>query len=237
MISRVAIVIAISVVLGVVVGKLVTSEKMKNLIASKTKGPKSTIISIVVIIITVAAISIATSVFIGGSDFWAVEEESNSSQVIRTLSKEEQVVLVNLGISEIYDTKKTTQIFGKDILGAGKAKYLHAEFDAKLGIDGKNVTIKASGDNEYKISIPEFIFIGHNNEKFEIVVEEKGLLSFLTPDIDETEMINEVLNSDAQKQYISNYQELLEESTKDFYGNIINSVEPEAKLTFVFPKG
>ncbi|MCV5968550.1 hypothetical protein, partial [Lactococcus petauri] len=89
--------------------------------------------------------------------------------------------------------------------------------NAKLGIEGKDVTIEHTGEDALLISIPEFIFIGHDDESFRTVVEDNGVISGVTPEIDTVEMINTILDDDAQGQYVDANQEVLEDQARVFY--------------------
>ncbi|AQP53395.1 hypothetical protein CBF34_09025 [Vagococcus penaei] len=177
---------------------------------------------------------IGIGIFIGKQDVFKSREHSEETQVIKTLTKEKQIVLVNLGISDIYGVEKNLQVFDADIFGTNKHKYMKAEFDMKLGIDGKQVKINKTGTDTYEVKVPKFMFIGHSNTKFKVIVDDGGILSWMTPDIDESEMINKILDSKAQETYIKKYDELLKESTTEFYQTLINSIAPDAKLTITF---
>ena len=160
--------------------------------------------------------------------------ETRHSQLIESINREEQVVLVSLGIQGISEKNAHHKLFGADLPGSDRAKFIQYTFNAKLGIEGKDVAIEQTGENEFRVSIPEFIFIGHTNEEFRLVAENNGFLSVATPEIDSIEMINEILNLDAQKQYIDNNEEILRDQAKAFYDGIITSVDPSIVITFEF---
>ncbi|MGO2083266.1 hypothetical protein [Vagococcus sp.] len=188
------------------------------------------------ILISLLIVGIYGGYRLGKHGFFTEKKTTQETQIIKTLSKEKQIVLVNLGISEIYSREKSLKLFEADVVGTGKNKYMQAHFDAKLGIDGKKVKIENMGNQHFKIKVPEFIFIGHDNEKFEVIVEDGGILSWLTPEIDETEMVNQILNRKSQLKYIKKYESLLKESSQEFYGNLIKSIDPDAKITVEFPE-
>ena len=163
-------------------------------------------------------------------------QQSRETQVIRSLKQEKEISLLSLGIVDLYDEEVTQKVFNTEIIGTKKLKYIRAEFTAKLGIDGKKVTINKTKDNVYEIVIPKFIFIGHDNAEFEVAVTDNALLSFFTPEIDEVAMVNKILDRKAQEKYIDKYTDLLEESTKNFYNSIIKSVDETANLQYTFTK-
>lgn len=107
-------------------------------------------------------------------------------------------------------------------------------FTAKLGIDGKDVTIEPKGDHTYGIGIPEFIFIGYDDPEYRTVVENSGILSFGTQQPDTADMINKILSDQAKQEYVDGNVDLLKDQAKSFYTSIIMSIDPEVKLDFAF---
>ncbi|GFH43470.1 hypothetical protein Hs30E_20210 [Lactococcus hodotermopsidis] len=189
--------------------------------------------------IVVTAVVIIGAMFVAktaGFSPFSTSVTSNSSQVVRYLTKEKQIALVGIGITDVTDDENTSKIFGLKVPGTSKKTFLKSSFEAKLGIDGKNVKITDTGNKTYKIEIPKFIFIGHSNAKFEVAAEKNGVLSFTTAKVDTAEMISDLLDEKGQEKYITQYQDLLEESAKEFYRDIVTSFDEEAKLTFEFAK-
>lgn len=163
--------------------------------------------------------------------------EDRSTQIVNSVTREEQVVLLSLGIQGIDDKAgEKSKFFGMfEIPGSERTKFIRYSFDAKLGIDGKDVLIKQTGENEFLVTIPEFIFIGHNNAYSETAVDKNGALSWLTPEIDSAKVASEVLNNaETQKQYIDKYEEILRDQAKVFYSGIITGIDPTVVLTFKF---
>lgn len=125
-------------------------------------------------------------------------------------------------------------MFGLNVPGTSRAEYIQYSFDAKLGIEGKDVTIESQPDNTFVITIPQYIFIGFDNSKYEVAAESNGLLSWTTPEIESTEMITNIINDTAKEKYIKENTELLKNQTTSFYTDIIRSIDSEVKLRFVF---
>lgn len=161
---------------------------------------------------------------------------SQDTLTVKALTKEKKVVMVNLGLSEILNEKRTTKLFGQNIFGTNRQKIMQASFDAELGVDGKYVDIAATGNNTYKVTVKKFIFIGYSNPNFKVLDEHNGVFSSFTADINETDMINKVLDTKSKRKYIAKYNDLLEQSTKEFYRNIVAATNSKAKLTFEFPE-
>ncbi|WP_111719207.1 hypothetical protein [Homoserinimonas sp. OAct 916] len=163
--------------------------------------------------------------------------ETRSTQIVNSVSREEQVVLLSLGIQGIDDkVGEKSKFFGMfEIPGSERTKFIRYGFDAKLGIDGKDVLIEQTGENEFLVTIPEFIFIGHDNPNAETAIDKNGALSWLTPEIDGAKLITDILNNpETKSQYISKYEEILKDQAKVFYSSIITSIDPTVVLTFTF---
>ena len=161
-------------------------------------------------------------------------KKDQETLTIKSLTKEKQVVLVNLGMSEVFNEEKSSQLFGKNIVGTNRKKFMQATFDAKLGINGKEVDITSNGKDSYVIKVPKFIFIGYNNPNFKLLDEHNGVFSSFTSDISETDMINKVLNDKSKQKYVEKYDDLLKKATKEFYRELAHSIDPDAKLSFKF---
>lgn len=165
---------------------------------------------------------------------FGIESESHDSQVIQAIERTQEVSLVSLGIQGIKQKDQSGTIFGMNIPGTGEKVFLQYSFDAKLGIDGAQVNVTKTGKNAYLIAVPEFIFIGYDEPTFKVAAEDGGALSWVTPDIDEVEMVNEILNDDARRTYIDSNEQLLKEQTKVFYRSLITSIDPAVTMTFEF---
>lgn len=188
-----------------------------------------------VITLTVgAALALGATMALSGTPLFGSTSESHNTQIVKSITREEQVVLVGLGIEGISQKNKKGEIFGIEIPGSDRAVFLRYSFTAKLGLEGKDVTVTETGENQYLVSIPQFIFIGHGNPTFETAAQQDGILSWTVPEIDPVEMINEILNDDAKDQYIKANEDLLRDQAKAFYGNIIKGIDPDAEVRFEF---
>ena len=160
--------------------------------------------------------------------------EARDTRVMHAVSREEQLVLLSLGIQGISEKSQRSRFLGVNVPGSERASFLQYSFNAKLGIEGKNVSIERVGDNAFKVSIPEFIFIGHDNPTFKLVAEDNGTLSFLTPRTDAVEMINSILNDELQQEYLGTNDEILRDQAKHFYSGLVSRVDPAIRVTFEF---
>lgn len=162
------------------------------------------------------------------------ESEIRDTQVINSITRQEQVVLLSLGIQGISEKNEKSKFLGLDIPGSARASFIQYSFNAKLGIEGKDVEVVKTGEADYLVFIPEFIFIGHDDEDFRLIAEKNGVLSGITPKIDAAEVINNILNDEAQDQYINTNRETLEDQAGVFYASIITSIDPTITIRFEF---
>ena len=171
---------------------------------------------------------------LGWLEVFGIESESRDTQVIKSIERTQEVSLLSLAVQGIKEKKESGKVAGWGIPGVWKATFLQYSFDAKLGIDGQRVKVIRAGDNAYRVTVPEFIFIGHADPEFKVAVEDGGALGWATQDIDEVEMVNEILNDDARDTYVEENEELLQDQTKVFYDSLITGIDPSAKITYEF---
>ena len=164
----------------------------------------------------------------------ASKTETSNTEVIESITREEQIVLLSLGIQGVSASTGNSTFWGVPIPGTERASFLQYNFNAKLGIDGKDVQLSPVGEKGVHVSLPGFIFIGHSNETFQTVAESNGVLSFTTPEIDTAEVITSILNDEAQQKYIAANQEILQDQAKSFYSGIINGIDPSITVEFEF---
>jgi hypothetical protein len=184
-----------------------------------------------------AAVAIGAMAMLPGREAFGSKSESRNTQIINSITREEQVVLVSLGIQGLKSKEEKGQVFGFDIPGSERAVFLRYSFTAKLGLEGKDVKVTPTGEKQLLVSIPEFIFIGHANEDFEIAVQKDGALGWMSPSIDPAQMVTEILNDEARLEYVKSHDGLLRDQAKAFYGNIIRAIDPTLDVQFEFRAG
>jgi hypothetical protein len=189
-----------------------------------------------IIIVAILAIAVVVLLIINfsGCSISGTTVETNETQTITYLEKNKEIALVTLGVTDILDQTTSKKLFGKKVAFSDKKTFMKATFEAKLGIDGKDVKVTEIGEKEFEINIPKFVFIGYSNPKFEHIADNNGVLSFLTEDIDQAELINKMLDEKGQEKYISQYTSLLKESAEEFYNNLIPSFDKGVKLSFKY---
>ena len=165
------------------------------------------------------------------------ESESRNTQVIESVTKEQEVVLLSLGIQGIAERSGRSSFLGFDIPGSERAAFMQYTFNAKVGLNGEDVRTIETGEGAYRVTIPTFIFIGHDDVTFRLVAEDNGVLSFVTPEVDTVEMVNSILDDEAQDKYVDSNLDTLKEQAETFYGGIIHGIDPEAQVAYDFVGG
>lgn len=194
-------------------------------------------ILLVVVILAVTAVAALVS-FNVGKIFGATE--SRDTQVIRSIRGEEQVILVTAGMTDVQEEREDGLNFALGdwdlftLPGSERSVLVRYEYDAKFGIEGKDVRISQTGDSAYLITIPKFIYLGYANPDLSVADEKNGLLSWTTPQIDTTEVFEELLSGQAVDQHIDGFRPVLEEQAKLFYSKIVHAIAPAITLEFQF---
>ncbi|MGA4670068.1 hypothetical protein ACPCG0_09770 [Propionibacteriaceae bacterium Y1923] len=199
-----------------------------------SRGPLVLLLVLALLVGAGAAIGVSRAISSFGSAPLELEVDDRDTRIVESITRKEQVVLLSLGIQGIAEQTQATKVFGVRIPGSSRATFVQYNFHAKLGIEGSDVEIDQTGDDEYTITIPEFIFIGHDKESFRLVTENNGVLSVVTPEIDPVEVINNILNDDAKNEYVAANQEILRDQARLFYEGIITSIDPNLTVKFAF---
>lgn len=196
---------------------------------SRRKTPIWAMALLILVIAAIAALAgLAVGRFLGAT-------EERDVQVVRSVKGEEQVILLTAGLTDIKEERNNQTFFGLfDIPLSDRTMFIRYEFDAKFGIEGKEVGIEPLGDKSYRITIPEFIFLGYDDPNFSIATESSGILSWTTPAIDTLQATREILTDEAVAEHTEGFRPLLEEQAVRFYTRIVSSIEPEATLEFEF---
>lgn len=187
------------------------------------------IIIVGVVLLTMGVLQALASLFDRSND-----SGYDDSRIITSITREEQVVLLSLGIQGISEKIENSKFLGMTVPGSDRATFLQYSFNAKLGVEGRDVRIVQTGDKAFLISVPEFIFIGHSDENFKLVTENNGALSFITPEIDPVDMINNILSDETQDEYVNSNQDILREQMILFYSSIITGIDPEIRIKYDF---
>lgn len=164
------------------------------------------------------------------------EPEIHNTQIVDSVKREEQVVLLSLAIQGINEHRTENKKFYSflEIPNSSRSQFVKFDFTAKLGIEGSEVRIAETAENEFLVTVPEFIFIGHDDVKFARAAEQNGAFSWMNTKADEFEIATEILDGEARTEYVSQYEDVLKDQTVSFYRQIASSVDPAAVLEFEF---
>jgi hypothetical protein len=188
----------------------------------------------IIVMATVLAVGLAATARAGWLSPFGINSTSTDSQVIHAIERTQEVSLISLGIQGITREERNSEVLGHGIPGTSEKVTLMYTFDAKLGIDGAKVKVKRAGEHGYRISIPDFIFIGYDEPVFEEIDQDGGILRAMTKDIDRVAMVNKVLDDDAQDDYLTSNVDVLEDQARVFYETLIKGVDPDATVSFDF---
>ena len=185
-------------------------------------------------VLVVAVVALGVAVWQGVLSPFGIDSERTDSQVIEAVERTQEVSLLSLSIQGLASERRDREVFGQTIPGSGETVFIQYRFDAKLGVDGAGVGIRRTGPSAYTVSVPDFSFIGYDDPTFEVAVEDNGVLSWVTPDIDRVAMVNDVLDSDARDDYLDKQRTALEDQARFFYDSLITGIDPEAETTYEF---
>jgi hypothetical protein len=156
------------------------------------------------------------------------------SQVVQSVTRLQEVALLSLHIEGISKHESNGEIFGMAVPASEKTTLIQYKFDAKLGIDGSQVTIEPTGPGSFRVTIPQFIGIGFDKPAFEDPLESSSALGWLATPAVQTRMVNNILSDENKQKYISQNEAALKEQAKVFYSGLIASVDPEITVDFAF---
>lgn len=166
-----------------------------------------------------------------------VTKEAKDTRVVQSIVREQQVVLLSLGIQGIHPIRTATAIWGIEIPGSDRATFIKYSFTAKLGVEGGEVEVKELGEKIYRITIPEFKFIGHDDVAFELAVEQNGALSWITPKQDTLGAASKILDEEGRQVYLSQNDATLRDQAEFFYTRLVLAIQPDASVKVVFSGG
>lgn len=204
---------------------------MTTTATTKRKTPIWAKILLAFFVVLLVAAAAAGGMFVG-KFFGATEQRE--VQVIRSITLEQKVVLVRSAITGLKPKRDVQDIFGFAIPWSDRSLLLGYDFATMVGIDGRDVSIERTGDNSFRVAIPDFIVIGTAEPAFSVVNEQNGVLSFVTPEIDKLKLSQEILTDKVVADHIAGLRPLLEEQARQFYTNIVTAIDPDITLEFTF---
>lgn len=193
---------------------------------------------LLVLVILVAIAAAAVGGIAVGKFFGA--QESRDTQVIRSIKGEEQVILLTAGMTDVKEEKADglklaigdLQLF--TLPGTERSLLVRYEYDAKFGIEGKDVDIQPTGKDSYLVMIPKFIYLGYANPDLSVAGEKNGALSWTTPEIDKSAVFEQILTDQVMNEHIEGFRPVLQQQAETFYTRIVNAIDPSIQLQFEF---
>jgi hypothetical protein len=168
------------------------------------------------------------------SSLFTSSSHERDSQVVQSVTRLQEVALLSLHIEGISKHESNGEIFGVAVPASEKTTLIQYKFDAKLGIDGSQVTIEPTGPGSFRVTIPQFIGIGFDKPAFEDPLESSNALGWLATPAVQTRMVNNILSDENKQKYISQNEAALKEQAKVFYSGLIASIDPEITVDFAF---
>ena len=189
------------------------------------------LLAVIIALIVLAVVIIGGIAFLGDND----SSSSSSIKVVETVEEIGEIATLQLSIVDVLDEQKATPFLGLvDLPGSTRKTLIKIEYDAKLGIDGTEVTITPKGKDAYEIRIPSFIFIGYDNLGEQFAIEQNGILSWTNPAIDKDELARKIFTAEHKQVLLKKYEEPLKTSTELFFIQLIKAIDPSAKVSFVY---
>ena len=153
---------------------------------------------------------------------------------VQSVTRLQEVALLSLHIEGISKHESNGEIFGVAVPASEKTTLIQYKFDAKLGIDGSQLTIEPNGPESFRVTIPQFIGIGFDERVFEDPLEMSNALSWMATPAVQTRMINNILSDENKQKYISQNEAALKEQAKVFYSGLIANIDPDIAVEFAF---
>ncbi|WP_336625243.1 MULTISPECIES: hypothetical protein [unclassified Microbacterium] len=157
-----------------------------------------------------------------------------NEQVVTSMEKKEQTVLLQLGVKGVSEAEGIPPAILKDFPLLQKARYMIYGGKVKLGVD--HVIVKATGDHEFTVEVPEFIWIGDDVD-VEQIISSDGILSAFTAQKSEAEQFNNLISNEDKADYVEQNLSALRDQAEFVFTKYATSIDPNATLTFVFANG
>lgn len=187
-----------------------------------------------VLLVTVTAVLVVVFAPAVRNSLFGTEAESRTTEITTAVERQEQIVLLSTSTQGLAEERIYSELFGQNLPGTGRTQFLQYTYRAKLGIEGSEVSIDDTGENQYRVSVPEFVFIGHDEVDFKTAIEDNGVLSWVTPEIDTASTITEILSEEKMTQQINSNLDLLQDQARTFYTGIILGIDDDAEIDFEF---
>ena len=109
----------------------------------------STTLIALVVLLSLACAGLGVYAVRQPQEVYTAPVESTNSQVINAVEREEQVVLLSLGIQGLTEKSSAGQVFGVRVPWTDRTQFVQYSYKAKLGIEGKDVSVTETGEHSY----------------------------------------------------------------------------------------
>ena len=198
------------------------------------------IMSVLATIVVIALVAALAFAFVGKSVTGiftspvTVEVEKDTTEIIRSIERNEQIILLSTATQGLHTVTKETKLWDRLPFRANRTNIIQYTYTMKLGVDGSDVKIREVGDNAFRVTIPEFRVLGLDDPEFRTVLEDNEIFSFVSEPIDEVQEVNEILNDAKKREHIDSHRDLLEDQARNFYSGIVHAIDDDVQLQFEF---
>ena len=170
--------------------------------------------------------------------FFEQRPTTKVSTSVTSLEKVNQITFLNVGIQKVVTSTETTKILftDLDIPYSEKEVSIILNYKAKFGIK-KPVKVTKTGKSNYKVVVLKFEVIGFEVDKdkpYQLYSKSEGALSDSTKDVDTGKLATDSLSNEAQEEYLKQYKDLVQDSAKEYYQQILTSIDKDAKVECEF---
>jgi len=158
-----------------------------------------------------------------------------NEQVVTSMEKKEQSVLLELKVKSVSEARGVPPTVIQGLPFLEKARYMIYTSKVKLGVDA--VTVVPTGDHEFVVQVPPFIWIGEDDTNIEQVISDDGILSAFTTQQSEVDQFNAIFTDELKDDYLEQNDQTLRDQTEFYFTKLATSIDPDAKLTFEFTGG
>lgn len=195
------------------------------------------VLATLVVVVLIAALTFAylgNSILNIGKEPVVVEVETSNTEIIKSIQRDEQIILLSTATQGLHTVKKEAKLWDRLPLRGDRTNIIQYTYTMNLGIEGRDVSIRETGDKSFTVTIPAFQSLGFDDAEFKTVLEDNQILSFVSEPIDNVEEINEILNDNRKQEHIDSNRDLLQDQARNFYTGIIHAIDDDVQLDFKF---
>lgn len=193
---------------------------------------------LIALIVTIAIVVVGGAFALKKMGFNLSETTSvtSDSRIVESIEMKQDIVLMHVNTHGLFDeTLNNVKKLGITVPDSDRRLILSYRYTANLGIDGKDVDIKKTGEKSYTITIPPFKVLGTSDLKWEKEISLDGSLSFVNEEINRSKIQTCLLSDETlSRKHLPESDELMRDQAEAFYSTIVHGIDPEIELTFEF---